>query len=68
MPAGTPQEIVAKVYTPVANELKSPAGRELLLRSGALAGGDSPAQFAAFIKTEADKWAKVAKFAKIQLD
>jgi tripartite-type tricarboxylate transporter receptor subunit TctC len=68
MPAGTPQEILGKIYTPVANELKSSAGRELLLRNGALAGGNSPAQFAAFIKAESDKWAKVAKFAKIQLD
>jgi tripartite-type tricarboxylate transporter receptor subunit TctC len=68
MPGGTPQEIVGKIYTPVANELKSSAGRELLLRNGALAGGNSPAQFAAFIKAESDKWAKVAKFAKIQLD
>ena len=68
MPAGTPQDIVNRIYKPVVAELRSPAGREMLLKNGALAGGNSPAEFAAFIKTEAAKWAKVAKFAKIQLD
>jgi tripartite-type tricarboxylate transporter receptor subunit TctC len=68
MPAGTPQEMVNRIHAPISAELKSPAGKELLLKNGALAGGDTPAQFAAFIKAEADKWAKVAKFAKIQLD
>ena len=68
MPAGTPQEIVNRIYTPVVAELRSPAGREQLLKNGALAGGNAPAEFAAFIRTEAAKWAKVAKFAKIQLD
>ena len=68
MPAGTPPETVNRIYTPVVAELRSPAGREQLLKNGALAGGNAPAEFAAFIQTEAAKWAKVAKFAKIQLD
>ena len=68
MPAGTPQEIVNRIHAPVVAELRSPAGREQLLKNGALAGGNSPAEFAAFIRTEAAKWAKVATFAKIQLD
>jgi tripartite-type tricarboxylate transporter receptor subunit TctC len=68
MPAGTPQDIINKIHAPVAAELKSPAGKEAMLRNGAIASGSSPAEFAAFIKTEASKWANVAKFAKIQLD
>ena len=68
MPAGTPQEIVNRIHAPIVQELRSPAGREALLKNGALAGGGTPAEFAAFIKAEAAKWAKVAKFAKIQLD
>jgi tripartite-type tricarboxylate transporter receptor subunit TctC len=68
MPAGTPQEIVNRIHAPISAELRSPAGRAHLLKSGALAGGGTPAEFAAFIKVEAAKWAKVAKFAKIQLD
>ena len=68
MPAGTPPDIVNRIHAPLVKELQSAAGRELLLKNGALAGGNTPAQFAAFIRAEADKWAKVAKFAKIQLD
>jgi tripartite-type tricarboxylate transporter receptor subunit TctC len=68
MPAGTPPEIVSRIHAPIVQELRSTAGREQLLKNGALAGGGSPAEFAAFIKVEAAKWAKVAKFAKIQLD
>jgi tripartite-type tricarboxylate transporter receptor subunit TctC len=68
MPAGTPQEIVNRIHAPVAAELRSPAGKEAMLRNGAIAAGGSPAEFSAYIKTEAAKWAKVAKFAKIQLD
>ena len=68
MPAGTPQEMINRIHAPIVQELRSPAGREQLLRNGALAGGGTPAEFAAFIKAEAAKWAKVAKFAKIQLD
>jgi tripartite-type tricarboxylate transporter receptor subunit TctC len=68
MPAGTPQDMVTRIHGPIAAELRSPAGRELLLKNGATAGGGSPAEFAAFIKMEAAKWAKVARFAKIQLD
>lgn len=33
-----------------------------------VAQSGTPAEFAAFIKVESAKWAKVAKFAKIQLD
>ena len=68
LPAGTPPEIVNRIHAPIVAELRSPKGREQLLNQGALAGGGSPAEFAAFIKVEAAKWAKVAKFAKIQLD
>jgi tripartite-type tricarboxylate transporter receptor subunit TctC len=68
MPAGTPQEIVNRIHAPVAAELRSASGKEAMLRNGAIASGSSPAEFSAYIKTEAAKWAKVAKFAKIQLD
>jgi tripartite-type tricarboxylate transporter receptor subunit TctC len=68
MPAGTSPEIINRIHGPVAAELRSPAGKEAMLRNGAIASGNSPAEFAAFIRAEAAKWAKVAKFAKIQLD
>ena len=67
-PAGVSQDIVNRIHGPVAAALKSPAGREAMLHNGAIVSGGTPAEFTAFIKAEAAKWAKVAKFAKIQLD
>jgi tripartite-type tricarboxylate transporter receptor subunit TctC len=68
MPSGTPQEIVNRIHAPLAAELKTPSAKDALLRNGALAGGGTPAEFAQYIRDEAAKWAKVAKFANIQLD
>jgi tripartite-type tricarboxylate transporter receptor subunit TctC len=68
MPAGTPREIVARVYQELATMLKAPDTRERFLAQGALASGMPPEEFAAFVRREAEKWAKVAKAAKVQVD
>jgi tripartite-type tricarboxylate transporter receptor subunit TctC len=68
MPAGTPREIVARVYQELAAMLKAPETRERFLAQGALASGIPPDEFAAFVKREAEKWAKVAKAAKVTVD
>ncbi len=68
VPAGTPKEIVDKIHATLARELTSPAGKELLLKRGGIASGNTPAEFAAFVKAEVEKWSKVAKAAKISLD
>ena len=68
MPAGVAQDIVNRIYTPVVAALRSPAVRDQLLKQGAVASGSTPAEFAAFIRADAARWAKVAKFAGIHLD
>ena len=68
MPAGTPREIVARVYQELAALLKSPETRERFLTQGALASGMPPEEFTAFVRREADKWSKIAKAAKVQVD
>jgi tripartite-type tricarboxylate transporter receptor subunit TctC len=68
MPAGTPKEIVARVHADLAKGLRSPEVKERIFQQGGLAGGNSPEEFAAFVKVEIDKWAKVAKAAQVQLD
>ncbi len=68
MPAGTPKDIVAKVYQELATMLKSPDVREKFLAQGALASGMPPEEFVVFLKHEVDNWAKVARFAKLKLD
>jgi tripartite-type tricarboxylate transporter receptor subunit TctC len=68
MPAGTPREIVARIYKELATMLKAPDTREKFLAQGALASGMQPEEFTAFVKREAEKWSKVAKAAKVQVD
>jgi tripartite-type tricarboxylate transporter receptor subunit TctC len=62
-PAGTPSDIVAKINGELVEMLKTPEVRERMSREGADPVGSSPEQFAARIKSEMDKWAKVAKAA-----
>src|SRR4051812_43808620 len=52
-PAGVAQDIVNRIHAPVAAALKSPAGKESMLNNGALVSGGTPAEFTAFIRTEA---------------
>ena len=68
MPAGTPREIVARVHQELATMLKAADTREKFLAQGALASGMPSEEFAAFVKREAEKWAKVAKAAGVTVD
>jgi tripartite-type tricarboxylate transporter receptor subunit TctC len=68
LPAGAPADIVNRINAALAAAVKSPSGREQLLKRGALVSGNSPQEFAAFVKAETEKWAKVAKAANIRLD
>lgn len=68
VPAGTPREITGRVYQELSTMMKSPEMRQRLLGQGALSGGNTPAEFTAFMKAEIEKWTRVAKFAKVKLD
>jgi len=48
--------------------LKSPDMKEKILLQGGIAIGNSPDEFAAYMKSEIDKWAKVAKAAKVRVE
>jgi tripartite-type tricarboxylate transporter receptor subunit TctC len=67
-PAGTPAEIVNRVYQETARALASPALKERLLSQGALPGGNTPAEFARMIDDESRKWAKVVKASGAKVD
>lgn len=67
-PAGTPPAIVTRLNTEINNLLRQPEVREQIARLGADPAGNSPDQFAAHIKSEIAKWAKVIKAANIQLN
>jgi len=65
-PAGTPREIISMLHKEVVAILHTPEARERLANIGTEVVGSSPEEFAAFMKTETIKWAKVAKAAGIQ--
>lgn len=67
-PAGTPHEIVQRIQQEVAKSLGTPAVRERLLAQGADPVGNTSEQFAAFIRAEHTKWAKVVKDSGAKVD
>ncbi len=67
-PTGTPRTVVDKIQADVAKALAQPAVRERFVAQGADPGGNTPDQFAAFIRAETDKWTRVVKFSNAKVD
>jgi tripartite-type tricarboxylate transporter receptor subunit TctC len=68
VPTGTPAAIRERLYKEISEILKSPDIAARLADIGANPGGETPADFAAFIKSETDKWIKLAKDAHISVE
>ena len=66
--AGTPAAVVNRINADVNAVLKDPAVRDTLARQGLIAGGGSPADFAAFIDAEGRKWGAIIKKNGITID
>jgi tripartite-type tricarboxylate transporter receptor subunit TctC len=58
-----PREIAMKIQAEVVRVLKIPEIREKLIQQGVDPVGSTPDEFAAYIKSETEKWAKVVKMA-----
>src|SRR5450631_2971519 len=67
-PAGTPKEIVAKWNTEVTRILNTPEMKAFFAQQGAEPAPDTPEQFAALIKSEIPKYAKIVKDSGAKVD
>jgi tripartite-type tricarboxylate transporter receptor subunit TctC len=67
-PAGTPKEVIGKIHSDIAKVLQMPDVRERLAGMGAEPSGESPAELAARIKAESDRWGEVVRKANIRAD
>jgi tripartite-type tricarboxylate transporter receptor subunit TctC len=65
-PAKTPPAIIDKLYQETARVVLAADFREKLVQLGSDAVGSTPAQWQEFIKTEIDKWGKIAKLAGVK--
>lgn len=64
-PTGTPRAIIDRIHAVLSKPLNDPETRKQLEKQGFEVAGEGPAEFAAFIKSETERWAKVAKAAGI---
>ena len=67
LPAGAPRPVVDLLHREIVKALALPDVKERLAKLGFDPIGNSPDAFAAWIKTEVAKWAKVIREANIQL-
>jgi tripartite-type tricarboxylate transporter receptor subunit TctC len=68
-PAGTPHDVVTKLHRSITKVLALPEVREKLRTAGIEpASSDTPEEFAAFIRSQADTRAKVIQAIGMKLD
>ncbi len=61
VPAATPKDVVARLHAEIAAVVALPDVRERMLDQGAVPSGIGGEKFAAFVRAEQTKWARVVK-------
>jgi tripartite-type tricarboxylate transporter receptor subunit TctC len=67
-PAGTPPAIVNRVSAEMRKSLARPETQARMKQLGAITVADSPAEFAAFLKKDHDRWAQVIKTSGVKAE
>ncbi len=67
-PAGMPRNIVAKIYGDVIKVLNTPALQEFYTKQRMGVGGNTPEQFAAYLKTEYVRWQDLVKKSGVSVE
>jgi tripartite-type tricarboxylate transporter receptor subunit TctC len=67
-PAGTPRAVLERIHQGVVKALQLPDVRERMLGLGITPVGNAPEELAAILKTDLDKWTRLAKAAGVKAD
>ncbi len=67
-PARTPRSVIDRLNGALVRILQQPELRERLVQLGSDPVGSTPEQFGAFIRTEIDKWGKIARIAGVRAE
>ena len=68
VPAGTPRPIVERLQQDIARVLRTKAMQDDAVTMGSQTGGERPEEFAAYVRSEIQKWGKVIKDANIKVE
>jgi tripartite-type tricarboxylate transporter receptor subunit TctC len=66
--AGTPRPIVERLQQEIARILDTREMRDDAVTMGSETGGERPEEFAAYVRSEIQKWGKVVKDANIKIE
>ena len=67
-PARTPPAVLDRLYREISKAVHLPDVKQRFEAEGATPSGSTPSEFAAFYRTEAEKWADVARKSGTRLD
>ena len=67
-PAGVSKEIVAKLHTEIVKATRTADAKEKIAFAGAEIVAGTPDEFAAFIRSETEKYARIVKAANVKLE
>jgi tripartite-type tricarboxylate transporter receptor subunit TctC len=67
-PAKTPEAVIRRLAEEAAKAARQPSVQERFAADDAEGVGSTPAEYAAFIKKEQERWSKVVRTAKIKAD
>ena len=68
VPAGTPRNLIDRLYADTAKALKAPEIRTRFEQLGMAPVGNAPADFARAIREESTHWAKIVRERKLQIE
>ncbi len=68
VPAGTPPAVISKLHSETLSALKAPEVRDFMTGEGAELVGGSPAELAAHLRSEIERYGKVIKSANIRVE